>query len=242
MVKEFHPETQTALQILIDAGRTMHQQSYVGTKLEEALAVAWLLTESAAGSENRVGIWIFNENEVSKAVHPATAEKQLVSLRELGLAIRPQDAINELPSRIPPPRASLETPSLILGERLTAIVRLLKLRSGSACRKTGIYKALTEARQMNLESYFVVLTDLQSNIDALLEAAATQQKQSCIIVVQIGPAWRLSSSLEEAYAEYLRYSRTLRRMQRLGLTVFDVRPERLTEAIVEHIGRNTGPA
>ena len=52
-----------------------------------------------------------------------------------------------------------------------------------------------------------------------------------MIVLQIGAAWRLSESLEEAYVEHRRNNRTLRRFQHLGLNVLDVRPERLMETI-----------
>lgn len=241
MVKEFHPETRTTLQILIDAGRTMHQQSYVGTRLDEALAVAWLLTESVVGLENRVGIWIYNETQVVRAIPPATAAEQLVSLRELGLAIRPHAASNEIASGISSPRATrFGAPSLILGEQASALVRLLTLKLGSAYRKTGIYKALTQAKRMSSENHFIVLSDLQTNIDALFQAGASQQEQGRTLVMQIGAPWRLRSSLEEAYVEHLRNSQTLGRLRRYGLTVLDVRPEALTEAIAQSIGRTTG--
>jgi uncharacterized protein (DUF58 family) len=35
MVKEFHPETETSLQILVDAGKSMKQRSYVATRFED---------------------------------------------------------------------------------------------------------------------------------------------------------------------------------------------------------------
>ena len=75
MVKESHPERQTTLQILIDAGKTMRQQSYVGTRFEEALAVARLLTESAVGSRNRIGMWLYNETGIVKIINPAALEE-----------------------------------------------------------------------------------------------------------------------------------------------------------------------
>jgi uncharacterized protein (DUF58 family) len=106
MVKEFHPETQTTLQILIDAGRTMYQQSYIGTKFDEALAVAQLLMESTVGSGNRVGVCVYNETEIIEAIKPATAEEQLASLRKLGLALGRQVSSEEHARRVPPIRAS----------------------------------------------------------------------------------------------------------------------------------------
>ena len=97
MVKEYHPETQTALQILIDAGKTMHRQSYVGIRLDEALAVAELLTESAAGSQNPLGIWVYDENELLKAMKPAMFIEQVSMLRELSLDLQAKNEAGDRP-------------------------------------------------------------------------------------------------------------------------------------------------
>jgi hypothetical protein len=56
--------------------------------------------------------------------------------------------------------------------------------------------------------------------------------------LQIGAAWRLIDDLEQAYVEYENNSRTLERLRELGLTVTDVRPERLVETIAGHIGKS----
>jgi len=71
--------------------------------------------------------------------------------------------------------------------------------------------------------------------------ALTPQERDRIIVAQIGAAWRLSCDLEEAYAQYESNSRTLQRLQHLGLAVFDSRPERLIETIAQHTSKSTAP-
>jgi uncharacterized protein (DUF58 family) len=120
MVEEFHPETQTTLQILIDTGRTMHQQSYVGTKLDEALAVASLLTESAVGSAKSIGIWVYNETEIVKAMGPTVPEQQLVGLRKLTLTLPAQSGSEIAATRFSNRRASWQaTLKLRHGERLS---------------------------------------------------------------------------------------------------------------------------
>jgi uncharacterized protein (DUF58 family) len=236
MVKEFHPETQATLQILIDAGKTMRQQSYVGTRLDEALAVAQLLIESAIGSGNRVGIWVYNETRIVQQVELALAEEQSVSLRKLALALQSEVTSKKSAPRVARAQSSLRrTPDVALGGRLTMFGRLLRLKVASGYRETGIYKALAEGTRMSLGAFFLILTDLQTNNEALLEALPTRPERWRAIVAQIGAAWRLSFSLEEAYAGFESNSRTIRRLQQLGMTVFDLRPETLAKTVAQDI-------
>jgi len=236
MVKEFHPETRAMLQILIDAGRTMQEQSYVGTKLDEALAISQLLVESAVGSADRVGILVYDESRIVKAVKPERAEQQLARLRELALTLPPQ-VLGEKPAgQAPAPFWNGEKgPPRV--EPLATFIRLLRLKLGSSYGKTGMYKALEQATTANIDSV-IILTDLLTNNEVLLKSASTgRERTGRIVVAQIGAPWRLSDILEEAYLEYLDNSRTRRALQHLGLTVFDVRPERLIETIALHVSK-----
>jgi len=240
MVEEFHPERETTLQILIDAGKTMQQRSYVGTRLDEALAAAGLLTESASASRTQVGIYVYNESGLAKALRPTTSEQQLTSLRELSLALQGEGRSVEpalpLPAPKRPPVASM--PTLLVSERVVTFMRLLRLRLGLGYRQTGVYRALKEATLMGGRCLMIVLTDLQTNNEALLEAASAQQERGVhTVIAQIGAAWRLRSSPEEAYVEYQRNSRILRRIEELGLTAFDLRPESLVQTLAQHVGK-----
>ena len=236
MVKEFHPETQSTLQILIDAGKTMRQQSYVGTRLDEALAVAQLLIESAIGSGNRVGIWVYNETRIVEQVELALAEEQSVSVRKLALALQSEVTSKKSAPRVVHAQSSMRrTPDVALGGRLIMFGRLLRLKVASGYRETGIYKALAEGTRMSLGTFFLILTDLQTNNEGLLEALPTRPERWRPIVAQIGAAWRLSFSLEEAYAGFESNSRTIRRLQQLGVTVFDLRPETLAKTVAQDI-------
>jgi len=129
------------------------------------------------------------------------------------------------------------------GERVSAFIRLLRIRLGMAHRHTGAYKALTEAVRIGGPGILVVLTDLETSAEALLEGASILQKQGVwIVIAQVGAAWRLSDDLELAYAEYQRNSRILRQMERLGLTVFDLPPERLVDALAQEISKSAAVA
>jgi uncharacterized protein (DUF58 family) len=234
MVKEFHPETETMMHILIDAGRTMHQRSYVGTRLDEALAVAELLVESAAVSGNRVGISIYDETELVASMEPAAAKEQFAGLRGLSLTFGVEAVGVEPAAGIPPPRTLLHGKPA--GERLATFLRLLSMRLHLGYRNAGVYKAIEEATEPGVGVFAVVLTDLETNNEALLEASSTLEEMGGkIIVAQIGATWRLKSSLEDAYIDYERNNRTLRRLGRLGVTVLDIRPERLVDAIVREV-------
>ena len=237
MVKEFHPETQSTLQILIDAGKTMRQQSYVGTKLDEALAVAQLLAEATMGSEKRLGIWVYDETNVVKAIKPAKAESQLQVLRALALDYSVLTKDPQSDKTIPGLRVSLEANMPIAG-RTAAFLRLLVRELAFGRARTGVFKALTEVPRSNPDSLVIVLTDLQINNESLLRAVSLQGRMIRTIVVQIGAAWRLSDSLEEAYVNYEGNTRTLQRFRNLGLVVLDVEPEILMMAVNEELGRH----
>jgi uncharacterized protein (DUF58 family) len=243
MVREFHPESQTALQILIDAGGTMRRRSYIGTRLDEALAVAELLIESAVPSQTPLGIWVYDENELLKVMKPAMPIEQFPRLRELSLTLQGKNERGRPSASLFPPRTFPARSFMLGGGRVAPFIRLLRARLGMAHRYTGAYKALTEAAQMGGASLMIVLTDLETNTEALFEAASTRQRRGAgIIIAQIGAAWRLSDSLELAYVEYRRNSRILTRIERVGLRVFDLPPERLAGAIAQEIGESVAVA
>jgi len=235
VVKEFHPETQTALLILIDTGRTMGQQSYVGSRLDEAFAIAWLLTESAAKSGNRVGIWFYNETEIARVMTPAPADVQLVKLRDLVMTRKAQTMGKENVLQDPRTRALwLRTLNLTGIKPLAMFARQLKLRLGLRYRQTGLFKALTETARKPFEGFIIILTDFGA-ADALSYVLRLLRKERQTIIVQIGASWRSSVSLEEAYIEYRANRKMLLAQQDMGLTVLDLPPERLIEAIAQHV-------
>ena len=234
MVKEFHPETQVTLQILIDAGAMMHKQSYVGTRLDEAFAVSWLLADLAVGSGHQVGIWLFNETEIVKSIEPAKAKEQLNKFASLALAPQAQPGEGLVAHATPRTSSSLPALGQLLGKRMTDFLRALNLNISSGYRRTGMYKALTEARRTTLEGFFIILTNPRTMNEGIW-TASTPLERNRVLVALIGAPWRLSSSLEKAYDEYQKASRAVQRLQQFGVTIFDLRPERLIEAIVRHI-------
>jgi len=235
MVKEFHPETQGTLQILIDIGMTMSQPSYVGAKCDEAFAIACLLTQSAMESGTEIGLWVYNEAEIVKGMKPATAREQLLNLQELSIASIAQPSSDGTARHVPPVLVSQPgTPSTLRNEHMAVFVQLLRSKLRLGYRKAGLHKAFTEAIRTSPDGFFVVLTDLQTNTDALRAVASTQSKPGRIITAQIGAAWRFSGSLEDAYLRYQRNGRTFQRLGRSGVIVLDLRPEVLLGTIAQH--------
>jgi uncharacterized protein (DUF58 family) len=234
VVKEFHPETQAMMQILIDAGRTMHQRSYVGSRFDEALAVAQLLV----GSGKRVGIWVYNENEIVRAIKPANAEDQLLSLRELAVGDRVQSTSKESASRVPThPVQRREILNLLVNDRFEIFLRMLKLKLALGHRESGVYKGTIEATRATPDGLLIILTDLEGDNEALLEVASSRQKRGKTIVAQVGSGWRLSDDLEQAYVKHQVNSRILSNLEQLGLIVFDLRPEELIDRIAHDVGK-----
>jgi uncharacterized protein (DUF58 family) len=228
MVKEFCLETQATLQILIDAGRTMRGQCYVGTKLDEALAASQLIVESAAGSAIRIGILVCDESRIMKVVKPERAEQQPVNLRQIALGLSTQQGPGEKPpTHAPVPFLNAEkgSPSL---KALASLVRLLRLKLSSSYEKSGMYKALEQAMTANPD-HVIILTDLLVSSEVLLGIASTWRERANIIVAQIGAPWRLSLSLEDAYVAHDRNNKILKQLQSAGLAVFDVPPEKLVD-------------
>jgi len=238
MVKQFYSQMQTTLQILIDVGGTMHQQSYVGTRLDEAFAVAQLLAEATMGSEKRLGIWVYDETNVVKSIKPAKAESQLQVLRALALDHSVLTKDPESDKTIPGLRVPLEANMPTAG-KTAAFLRLLMRELAFGHARTGVFKALTEVARSNPDSLVIVLTDLQINNESLLRTVSLQERMIPTIVVQIGAAWRFSDSLEEAYVNHERNARTLQRFRDQGLVVLDVEPERLVMAVNEEFRRHT---
>jgi uncharacterized protein (DUF58 family) len=236
MVKEFHPETETNLQILIDTGRTMHQQSYVGTRLDEAMAVAQLLIQIATTMEKAVGVYFYDETQVRKELTPAKGDEQFTSLQDFTPTRKSAAAEAEVVGSHTQPLGLLRS-VLPQNDQIAAYLRLLRHMLGRSYRNAGIYKAIQAATSVHLDNVLVVLTDLETNIDALIEAASTHGAR--VIVSQIGAPWRLNPSLEQGYAEYRRNLGILKRLRAQGLRVFDVRPEELLEIIVSNLGMLT---
>jgi len=238
MVKEFHPETETTLQILIDGTKTMRRQSYVGARLDEALAVAELLTGSVATSRTMVGIWVFDEAKVVSVLKPARAAEQVQRLRELSLHFQAEKGSSVPPTPLAAPRLPSPLRAFMPnGERVVGFLRLLRIGLSLVHRRTGAYKAFTEASRGG-RGLLVVLTDLETSAEALLEATSNPQARSKAMVAQIGAAWRLSDNLELAYSEWQRNDRILKRLERSGLPAFDLRPEALVEAVAAQIGKS----
>jgi uncharacterized protein (DUF58 family) len=215
----------------------MGQQSYVGTRLDEALAVAQLLVQAATTLETTVGLYFYDETHLVKALKSAVGDEQLVALRNFTPPSKPSAGTGTARGVSKP--LGLVRSVLPQNDQVVAFLRLLRLTLGQGYRNAGIYKAIEEATLVDSESVLVVLSDLESNVDALLEAASTPiEGGGRIVVSQIGAVWRLSPSLEQGYGEHQRNLVTLKRLQAQGLTAIDVRPEQLMDAIANFLGRN----
>jgi uncharacterized protein (DUF58 family) len=240
MVKEFHPETDATVNILIDTGTSMLGDSYVGTKLDEAFAIAELLVFSIAQFRSKSIIYLHNDRELVEIIDHPDPNEQSERLKQLTTTFQARRKPGE-PSPLKPPRIPLlkrEPPFQIEGERLTLFMRSLVPALRAAYRKTGVYRTLAEATRVESQGLTVVVTDLQTTMDAIVEYASTSTgRRGRIVVAQVGAAWRMSDTLEAAYLEYQRERRIIQEMRKVGVAVLDVRPERLIDALTSEIGQ-----
>jgi uncharacterized protein (DUF58 family) len=248
MIKEFNPEREATLHILIDAGESMQQRSYVGTRLDEALAVSQLLIQSASESTHPLGVWVYNETALIKALAPSLPEKQLGMLRDFSLALQRgvlREGGGSVVSMSRPKASAFVRQQFLADGRVAAFMRQLRSTLRSSYQGTGVYRAVEEATRTGRENLLVVLTDLHTNVDALAETATSKRESGVkTVVAQIGAGWRLSTSLEDAFTQHEANARILQRLQQLGLTVFDVRPEQLISVVSQHLSKTliTQPA
>jgi len=234
MVKEFHPETQAMLQIVVDAGRTMRQESYLATKLEEALGIAEALLRSLIDSKTLVGVWVLDETDVSKVLKPALAKEQLPRFRRLAFSLVTQTSDGKPAARTPAMQVPWKTEAEKTRSRgSVGFMNALELKFALMRRKTGMFKALREIAEFRSNGLNVVLTDLFATGDSLRLAA--RSIRGSIVVVQVAARWRLASSLQQAFVKYQDNNRQLERLRKSGIAVLDVRPEDLIDALYQQM-------
>ena len=124
-------------------------------------------------------------------------------------------------------------------KRAGIFLRLPKLKLRSGNRKTGIYSALMQVGRGSFEDFTIILSDLQISNGALVARCTTRvTRVTNIIVAQIGAPWRLAGGFEKGYVEYQSNNRILRRLEDIGLTTFDLRPEVLIETVGLHASKS----
>jgi uncharacterized protein (DUF58 family) len=232
MVKEFHPETQFSVALLIDGGRTMQQRSYVGSRLDEAMAVTQLLLESTVKTGHEVGVWVYDGSRILTRLEPAQAEEQLPRFRALTLRITANQKGEEgfvTTRRITSPLSKIA--AIQLDAHVAVFIQLLKARLRLDVRKSGAYKALTEATSLGTPSLAIILSDLQMGVNAIIEDHLQQKITRKVVVAQIGSAWRFKQNLEDAYLEQRANERLLRELRHRRIEAFDVRPEEMLEVV-----------
>ncbi len=235
MIKQFHLETEAVLHILIDAGNSMHTKSYVGTRIDDALAVAQLVLQSISESGNQVGIWIYDETEVVKALKPQSAIEQLPMLRNLAVTLKTKSQATQTVAHIQPRRFLFRASSVLENPRLSKFVEALRFGLRLGHSKRGVYKAISKAMWAQSDNWLIVLTDLETNTHALFEAVSSRRERVSTVVGQIGAAWRFSERLEDAYVAFRRNRQLIQHLEESGLTVLDVWPEKLVESITTTI-------
>lgn len=225
MVNEFHPEIEGKMQILIDASTSMRQQSYVGTKFDEAAAVAELIIQTLPEQEE-TGIILYDETRILASSMPSTHSVQSKFIRNLKLPDQPGHE-HRLEVRTPPP-FTRTTADYVPSAKLADYMKLLRIKIMVWLRKSGVYKAIIEA-STRFSSTLVILTDL-NDIRSLLNLRNFSRTKKIVVGV-IGADWRFCTDLELAYRLYEANQRKLTALQHAGIITIDVRPQQIVASI-----------
>jgi uncharacterized protein (DUF58 family) len=204
MTREFTIEQSQTVITLIDSGRSMTQLAGAYSRFEHALSAALVLTDVAAGSGDRVGTLVFDD-EVRAFVAPQRGQAALRAVR---------NALVPVTATVTEPDFAGAFRHLALHQRRRALIvfftDVIDVRAS---------KALVAHVSRSAARHLVVVVALRN--DALF-AAATPRSNTELAIYEGAAAEELLIGRDEA----------LERMRRVGVTVLDVSPERMAAAVV----------
>jgi len=246
MVKEFHAEENFPVTILLDTGDSMNSPAYVGTRLDEAAAVAYLLSSIAIAQGDPVNVVPYNEDSLQSYMRPSSRTTQLTQILSIltGLSRKPERLEQAEPRRPRPLRTvSREIEQLEVlkeqpesaqyAEKVLPLLRLFRSTFFLKLREKGLYRAFTTiSANQSTPGLIVVLTDLRTQLDALIEGGrAMQRRGHRVVAVQVCAAWRRERDLEKCYLEYQKNRRILTELAANEILTIDAEPENVIGAL-----------
>jgi len=253
MVKEFHAETNIPIVIMLDVGEGMNRPAYVGTRLDEAAAVAYLLSEIAIARGDPVSLIPYSEDNVHSYMEPSSRTTQPARIQSLLLQLghRLEESEQPEPRRTRTLRTihqALKQLEVLKGqkesawfsEKLLSFFRQFRTVFFKKLQGQGAYRAFTViSTRQGTPSLIVVLTDLQSQLDGLIEGArVAQRKGHRVVAVQICAPWRTRLNLEECYLDYRKNRKMLAEVTANDVSTIDAEPE----AVIDELNREMSRA
>jgi len=252
MVKEFHAEENFPVTILLDTGDSMNSPAYVGTRMDEAAAVAYLLSRIAIAQGDPVNVVPYNEDNIQSYMKPSSRTTQLAQILNIltHLSRKPEHLEQAEPRRPRPLRSvtreieELEVlkeqrESAQYAEKILPILRLFRSTFFLKLREKGLYRAFTTiSTNQSTPGLIVVLTDLQTQLDALIEGGrAMQRRGHRVVAVQMCAPWRRERSLEKCYLAHQRNRRILAELAANEILTIDAEPENVIDMLNKEMAR-----
>ena len=252
MVKEFHTEENFPVTILLDTGDSMNSPAHVGTRLDEAAAVAYLLSRVAIAQGDPVNIVPYNEDNLQSYMKPGSRRTQLAQILSIltKLSRKLEEREPAEPRRPRPLRTiSREIEQLEVlkeraesaqyAEKVLSLLRLFRSAYFMKLREKGLYQAFTTiSTSQTTSGLIVVLTDFQTQLDALIEGGrAMQRKGHRVLAVQICAPWRKERNLEKSYLEYRRNRRIHAELAANEILTIDAEPENVIDMLNKEMAK-----
>lgn len=252
MVKEFHAEENFPVTILLDTEASMNSPAYVGTRLDEAAAVAYLLSKIAIAQGDPVSVVPYDEDNLQSYMKPSSRTTQLAQILSLltKLSRKPEDREPAEPRR-PRPFQTVsreieqlevlkeQAESAKYAEKVLSLLKLFRSAFFLKLREKGLYQAFaTISTSQTIPGLIVVLTDLQTQLDALIEGGrAAQRRGHRVVAVQICAPWRRERNLEKCYLEYRRNRRNLAKLAANEILTIDAEPEDVIDVLNKEMAK-----
>ena len=230
----------------------MNSPAYVGTKLDEAAAVAYLLSRIAIAQGDPVNVVPYDEDNLQSYMKPSSRTTQLAQILSIltKLSRKPEHLEQAEPRRPRPFRSvsreieELEAlkeraESARYAEKVLPLLRLFRSAFFLKLREKGLYRAFTTISVgQSTPGLIVVLTDLQTQLDALIEGGrAMQRRGHRVVAVQICAPWRRERDLEKCYLLYRRNRRILAELTSNEILTIDAEPESVIDVLNKEMAR-----
>jgi len=234
MTKIYEREAMVPTTILLDCGKSMRVARGGRTKLDHGTGIAIQMSRVLLSGYHPTGLVAFDELGTLERVPSDVARSQFDSilkalLRVPGEIRTEQETQRQLPAQQPRPSHASDSQFVSLVSRYISD----KKRAG-ASPKIGLEEVVrTSVAKGGKGQMFMIISDLESNHDAVVRSAtfARSQGHRAIVISPFSELYGMdrreltAEGLEALYDPYVARLRTLTRLHRLGVLVVELGPK-----------------
>ena len=194
MTKTYKREGSLNTTIFVDCGRSMRIRTYGIAKIDHALDLSMQLSRVLLSSYHATGVGIFDEVRVLDKIDPSLARHQFESIVRVLKAVPSSFPASEetapirtetAPERNRSEDASLNMISANEREAFLSAIGTLRGTDHGAGLGVGLERAVKESvsKGKKQQQLFIVITDLISSRDSIVEAARTTKRTGNRLIV-----------------------------------------------------------